>query len=204
MPMFPLGSVLLPGAILPLHVFEPRYRQMISDCLASDGSAEFGQTLITHGQETGGGDTRAMIGTIARIAQVDALDASRYALVVVGDRRIKVTEWLADDPYPMAHVADWPDVVSSKSDIAERIIGLHHRVQTTRELAIQLADATVGAAPFEIADEPILATYNLAALAPIGPADRLRILASAGPHERLVLLDEILDDVEAMLKFRLS
>jgi len=204
MPMFPLGSVLLPGAVLPLHVFEPRYRQMISDCLAADGSPEFGQTLITHGQETGGGDTRAMIGTTARIVQVDALDESRYAVVVVGDRRIRVTEWLDDNPYPLARVTDWPDVESNSSDVGERIVDLHRRVQTTRELAAQLGDATTDSAPIEIASEQVLATYNLGALAPIGPADRLKLLSSTGPLERLKLLDEILNDVEAMLKFRLS
>jgi len=202
--MFPLGSVLLPGAILPLHVFEPRYRQMVSDCLANDGPPEFGQTLITHGLETGGGDTRAMVGTIARIVEVDALDQSRYALVVVGDRRIKVTDWLVDDPYPLAHVTDWPDVESNDSDLAERIADLHRRVQTARELAAKLGEGGVSPAPFELADDQVLATYNLGSLAPIGPADRLRILTSQGPIERLKVLGEILDDIVAMLKFRLS
>ena len=49
--MFPLGSPLLPGGVLPLHVFEPRYRQMVIDCLQADGEPEFGQALITHGRE---------------------------------------------------------------------------------------------------------------------------------------------------------
>jgi Lon protease-like protein len=69
-PMFPLGSVLLPGGLLPLHVFEPRYRQMIIDCLAADGEPEFGQALITHGREAGGGDERAMVGTVAQVLQI--------------------------------------------------------------------------------------------------------------------------------------
>ena len=47
MAMFPLGSVLLPGGVLPLHVFEPRYRQMVIECLQADGTPEFGQALIT-------------------------------------------------------------------------------------------------------------------------------------------------------------
>ena len=69
--MFPLGSVLLPGGLLPLHVFEPRYRDMIRDCLRSDDEPEFGQVLITHGWETGGGDDRALVGTVARMMQVE-------------------------------------------------------------------------------------------------------------------------------------
>ena len=107
MPMFPLGMVLLPGGVLPLHVFEPRYRQMVIDCLQQDGDPEFGQALITHGSEAGGGDERAMVGTVAQMVQIEALDESRYALVAVGTRRIRITEWLPDDPYPVAEIVDW-------------------------------------------------------------------------------------------------
>ncbi len=202
--MFPLGTVLLPGALLPLHVFEPRYRQMIKDCLAQDGQPEFGQTLITHGHETGGGDTRAMVGTIARIAQVDAIDEARYALIAAGTRRIKIDEWLVDDPYPIANVSDWPDVESNDSDLEGLVSAMVDRVLTVRELAVRVGDNKDDPSAMKIADDPALATYNLAALAPIGPADRLRLLSSLGPAARLNLLEEILDDVEAMLKFRLS
>ena len=107
--MFPLGSVLLPGGVLPLHVFEPRYRQLVVDCLAGRDEPEFGVTLIERGCEVGGGDVRADVGAVARIARVDALDDGRYAVVAVGTRRIRVNAWLPDDPYPLADVDDWPD-----------------------------------------------------------------------------------------------
>ncbi len=58
LPMFPLGMVLLPGAVLPLHVFEPRYRQMVFDLLEGDDVPEFGQVLITRGTETGDPEMR--------------------------------------------------------------------------------------------------------------------------------------------------
>ena len=106
--MFPLGSVLLPGGILPLHVFEPRYRDMVRDCLRDDGEPEFGQVLISHGWETGGGDDRTSVGTVAQMLQVEAIDEDRYALVAVGTRRIRINAWLPDDPYPLADVDDWP------------------------------------------------------------------------------------------------
>jgi len=60
-PMFPLGMVHFPGIVLPLRVFEPRYRQLTADCLAGDG--EFGVVLIERGWEVGGGDTRFNVGT---------------------------------------------------------------------------------------------------------------------------------------------
>jgi Lon protease-like protein len=215
MPMFPLGSVLLPGGILPLHVFEPRYRDLVRDCLRSDGEPEFGQVLISHGWETGGGDHRTMVGTVAQMLQVEALDEGRYAVIAVGTRRIRVNAWLPDDPYPIADVADWPDVDPDASGLALDVAASHARVRAAVALAAQVATLTgqlddpFGAGPDDqaddaISDDPLLATYHLATLAPIGPADRFKLLAAPGPAERLDLLDEILDDVEAMLKFRLS
>ncbi|MBG7604957.1 MAG: LON peptidase substrate-binding domain-containing protein [Actinobacteria bacterium] len=204
MPMFPLGAVLLPGSMMPLHVFEPRYRQMIIDCLDQDGEPEFGQTLITHGQETGGGDQRAMVGTVAKMVEVEAIDASRYALIAVGARRIKVEEWLTDDPYPVADVVDWLDEKPNLAGLAERIAAMSDRVRICRELAARLGTPGGDSSRVTISEDPVVATYNLAAIAPVGPADRLRLLSSPGPSTRLDLLEEILDDVEAMLKFRLS
>lgn len=211
MAMFPLGSVLLPGGILPLHVFEPRYRDMIRDCLRADGEPEFGQALISHGWETGGGDDRVMVGTVARMVQVDAIDENRYALVAVGTRRIVINVWLPDDPYPLADVDDWPDVDPDAAGLGLNVAASHARVLAALRLAAEVAQrlgdgpaADLGDPADEISDDPLLATYHLATLAPIGPADRFRLLAAPGPVARLDLLDEILDDVEAMLKFRLS
>lgn len=206
MPMFPLGSVLLPGGLLPLHVFEPRYRQMIVDCLSADDDKEpeFGQALITHGREAGGGDDRAMVGTVAKVLQIDALDENRYALVAVGTRRIRVNAWLIDDPYPIADVDDWPDENPDPPALGEAVATAHERVRSTLILASQLTDEPIEQSDTEISDDPLVATYHLAAIAPIGPLDRYRLLAAPGPMDRLAALDEILDDVDAMLKFRLS
>jgi Lon protease-like protein len=205
--MFPLGSVLVPGGVLPLHVFEPRYREMVRDCLRVDGDPEFGQTLILHGWETGGGDDRAMVGTVARMVQVEALDEHRYALIAVGTRRIRVNAWLPDDPYPVADVDDWPDVDPDAPGLAALVAAGHERVTATLRLAAELGDVGIDPTSLddtEISPDPLLASYHLAALAPIGPADRYRLLTAAGPVDRLRVLDEVLDDVDAMLKFRLS
>ncbi len=204
LPMFPLGSVLLPGGLLPLHVFEPRYRQLVIDCLRTDGTPEFGQALITHGREAGGGDERADIGTVAQMLQVEALDEGRYAVVAVGTRRIRVNAWLPDDPYPVADVDDWPDVDADPDGLDVQVAAAHARVRAALALAAEAGDAPVDLTESEISDDPLVATYHLASLAPIGPSDRFRLLAAPGPLERLEVLDEVLDDVEAMLRFRLS
>ncbi len=203
MPMFPLGTPLLPGGVLPLHVFEPRYRQMVIDCLQADGEPEFGQALITHGSDAGGGDQRAMIGTVARMLNIEALDDGRYALIAVGTQRIKINAWLPDDPYPVADVDVWPEEHADPDGLAEAVTEAHERVRNALDLAARVEGVELDV-DTDIADDPLVATYHLATLAPIGPADRFKLLAAPGPAERLAELDAILDDVEAMLKFRLS
>jgi len=204
MPMFPLGTVLLPGGVLPLHVFEPRYREMVVDCLQVDGAPEFGQVLITHGREAGGGDERAMVGTVAQMLQVEALDDGRYAIVAVGTRRIRINGWLPDDPYPVADVDDWPDEDPDPAGLDVQVAASQVRVRAALAMAAEAGEVVVDLAETQVSADPLVATYHLASLAPIGPADRFRLLIAAGPAERLGVLDDVLDDVEAMLKFRLS
>ncbi|HEX9258282.1 MAG TPA: LON peptidase substrate-binding domain-containing protein [Acidimicrobiales bacterium] len=201
-PMFPLGMVLLPGAVLPLHVFEPRYRQLVQDCLA--GEPEFGVVLIERGSEVGGGDVRRSVATVARLVEVGEMTDGRFALVTVGTRRIRVREWLADDPYPRARVEDWPDAPCRDEQGLERKLGplvnaLRRVLALHAELGGEGAPATV-----EVTEDPILATYHLAALAPLGPVDMYRVLEAEGPEARVDLLRVLLDDLEEMLRFRLA
>ncbi|MCB1001080.1 MAG: LON peptidase substrate-binding domain-containing protein [Acidimicrobiales bacterium] len=204
MPMFPLGSVLLPGAVLPLHVFEPRYRALVQACLAAD-EPEFGVVLIARGNEVGGGDQRLGIGTIARMVQVAELDDGRYAVVSVGTRRIRVNAWLPDDPFPLADVDDWPDAPdpAGSDDLDASIRRLHARVRRLAALAAELGDA-VADVTTDIAADPLLASYHLCALAPIGAADTYTLLGAEGAADRVSRLDAMLDDVDAVLRFRLA
>jgi Lon protease-like protein len=200
--MFPLGSVLLPGGVLPLHVFEPRYRRLVEDCLAAE-APEFGVTLIERGFEVGGGDQRCAIGTVARMVQVAELADGRYAIVSVGTRRVQVEHWLPDDPYPRAEVSDLPDDLSGAGELNALERRLTSRIRRAAALATELGDSCVDATE-SLRGDPVAVSYQLAAMAPLGPADAYRLLAAPGPAHRLDLLDELLDDVEAALQFRLA
>src|SRR5580704_2880158 len=105
-PMFPLGLVHFPHVPLPLQAFEPRYRQLTIDCL--DGDRVFGVVLIERGSEVGGGDARFDVGTMTTIVDVGFNDLGLVRLDTVGSRRIRVTRWLPDDPYPRAEIEDLP------------------------------------------------------------------------------------------------
>ena len=198
--MFPLGTVLMPSAGLPLHVFEPRYRAMVKDCLA--GERQLGVVLIERGSEVGGGDVRGDVGTRARIVDAAELADGRWVIAVVGMRRIRVRSWLPDDPYPRAEVEDWPDADPSP-DHAD---ALSHTITTLRRALALAAEAGDHTAPatIELADDPVVAGYQAAAVAPVGPHDRQRLLAAATPDERLQLLDGLLADAVTVLSMRLA
>ncbi len=205
LPMFPLGSVLLPGGVLPLHIFEPRYRALVHHCIDSPDH-DFGVVLIARGSEVGGQDQRTDVGTRARMVEIAELPDGRYGVVAVGVERIVVRRWLPDDPYPRAEVEPWPDEPSDGLDdarLAVHVAATAARVRRCMALASELGDA-VGDPTTPVADDPGLATYQLATLAPVGPLDRHQVLLARHAEARLDVLDTVLDDVEALLRFRLG
>lgn len=193
MPMFPLGTVLLPGMVLPLHVFEPRYRQLMHDI---GGSGEFGVVMIERGHEVGGGDVRADVGAVAQVLEAEELGDGRWLVVAIGTRRIRVADWLADDPYPVAHVDDWPDR-PAEIDLQPVRRGLDRILALAERLGIDVVDA-------DLATSPVEAIYQAAIMAPLGPVDRLRLLACDGAGARADLLVEQLSDLEDVLRFQLD
>lgn len=201
-PMFPLGTPLLPGVVLPLHVFEPRYRSMMDDVIGS-GEAEFGVVMIERGREVGGGDVRSVVGTMARVIRHDELDDGRRAVVVIGDRRIRVEEWLADDPYPIAMVVDWPDDETAEpTDELEATLA--RVVEQFLDLLRGVDERTPGVeARFgpESVDEYV---FRVMATLPVGPVDRQRVLAASDATRRLSFAIDAVLDLEAILRFRLG
>jgi Lon protease-like protein len=198
--MFPLGTVLLPGAYLSLHVFEPRYRALVQACL--DGTPEFGVALIERGSEVGGGDARFDVGCVARIVEAVELPDGRWALGTVGARRIQVRRWLEDDPYPVAEVTPWPDPPPGPGAAEARgplVAATRRLLALSAELGEPVAPATA-----DVDEDPVLATYQLAALAPLGPMDRLALLRAADPDVRAALLGRLLDDAIEVAEARLA
>ncbi|HEY6698905.1 MAG TPA: LON peptidase substrate-binding domain-containing protein, partial [Acidimicrobiales bacterium] len=170
-PMFPLGTVLVPGMVLPLHVFEPRYRSMVVDSRRQhDGT--FGIVLIERGSEVGGGDVRTDVGTLARIVRAEELPDGRWILGVLGIHRIRVERWLPDDPYPRAEIHEWAEQLQEPSeagegaaegtadDRAEATILLRRAAALRREMGEPAPPLDL-----ELADDPVVAGYQAAVVA---------------------------------------
>lgn len=184
LPMFPLSTVLFPGGLLPLHVFEPRYRTMLAECL-EDEPHEFGVVLISRGSEVGGGDDRTDVGTVARVEALSRSEDGRYALLALGTTRLRVVEWLADDPFPQALVEDLPESSGVAADGHPGAAAAIRKVEALMsELGTSVPDQPV------VGDTPL---WELCSRLPVNALDRQRLLATDDPERRARLLVELAD-----------
>lgn len=211
--MFPLGAPALPGQLLPLRVFEPRYRQLVVDGvsggLSSDnaGRPQFGIVLITRGFEVGGGDERAGTATLVSIRSISPT-GNGLNLVVGGIARLTVMEWLAAEPYPRADVEPWPDAAPEPAvieQLGQRRAELLDQVTELRRLAVAVnpGSTRLPAVP-RISNDVVVAGYQLAAASPLGPADRQRVLEAPSVAGRYEVLATAFDELASALRFRLG
>jgi len=201
--MFPLSAVLFPHASMPLHVFEPRYRRLMADCLAGD--RRFGIVLIERGSEVGGGDERSALGTRCEITREIELPDGRWLLEVRGEALIEVEQWLPDDPYPVALVTE-PLPVPGLEDPGPVVGEATRRVRRARALLAEHggAPALPPDAVLDGGGDSEVASWLLCAAAPVHAYDAQRLLAADGAEERLRLLVELMEDLELDLQRLLS
>jgi Lon protease-like protein len=197
--MFPLGTVLLPGELLPLHVFEPRYRVMVAELLGgtdprpATADGELGIVLIERGHEVGGGDARFDVACLARVVRSERAPDGRYGLVVVGIGPVTVMRWLDAAPYPRAMVSERDASAAPGAQLTSA--ELDSAAARVRDRAHALAAAVGGALdPAAVPDDPDALVHRVASVFGIGPLDRQRLLAAPDVVARLGLLGDLLDD----------
>jgi Lon protease-like protein len=186
-PLFPLNVVLMPGAPLPLHIFEERYKQMVDECLEDD--SEFGMVLA---DESG---TRK-VGCTARIVElIRRYDDGRILIMVEGSRRFRLNSIMTGKPYYVGEVEYIEDQGPAEGDdvsqLAEECVALLERV---------VEAATEGSVDIEI--EP---PYRNLSFAIAGRIDfeldtRQEILELTSERERLLKLKELLSEAAARLE----
>lgn len=132
LPLFPLNSVLFPGATLPIHIFEERYKLMVRWCL--DNTSLFGVLLIRSGEEAGGAAEPFETGTAARISRVQHLDEGRMNLTCLGEHRFRLLRKLSESPYLVGEVelleptdAEGEEV-AGLADTAAALFAEHYRL----------------------------------------------------------------------------
>lgn len=197
--MFPLGSTVFPGQVVPLHVFEPRYRAMLADLTAADADATFGIVLIDRGFEVGGGDHRVDVATRVEILQAEEFEDGRWGVITAGLERLDIIDWLAEDPYPQARVR--PRLVTD--DGGSSLDDLEELLLATMSLAAESAGVELPAA-FDFSDDPRVRLDQLSALAPLTEFDRQSILEASTTSRQIALLSQALADKQILIRAELD
>lgn len=188
--LFPLDTVLVPGLVFPLHIFEPRYRKLLQDVLAAaEDAREFGVVAVRPTDDAQGRPWFA-VGTSARVSEVDGYPDGRSDITTVGQRRFEVIEVVDEDPYIRARVQWLPDdtiqgeqqpEVRAAALRASAVFASYRRVLSSEDTDLS-----------DLPDDPQLLSYVLTA-AIIAPVQaRQPLLQTGSTLERLHLACDLM------------
>lgn len=167
--------------VLPLHIFEHRYREMIGRCI--EEKSPFGVVLIDEGQEVGSAATPHMVGTAARIVKVEKLDDGRMNITAVGTQRFRVLDLDHSRSYLSATVRAYPVVNGATQLAAELAHALRPRVIEYIEL---LSEASGHKLRLDrLPEEPATLAFLVGISLQIASADKQKLLEKAGVPEML-------------------
>lgn len=180
LPLFPLGTVLFPGAALPLQVFEPRYRRLVEDLLAAPEPRVFGVVAIREGHEVGSGSIRSLydVGCTAEVSQVRQVDDGRFLLATVGRRRFRLIELDESLAYLQANV-EMLDEPLGPAAPEDREAEVRATFSSYRGLFDGPEQQT------ELPDDPAALSYAVAAGLVVPLPERQALLESADTGQRL-------------------
>lgn len=184
--LFPLNTVLFPRTVLPLHIFEPRYKQMIGRCLQLN--QPFGVVLIKEGAEIGGPAEPYDVGTTASIQSALKFEDGRLLLAAVGEQRFRIREVVQREPYLVAVVDLLDEQVSScTAAMAEHVRDLYMRHRNALEHATGIVEQMD-----ELSDDPAMLSYQL--------SDQFHIMFRSKQQLLEAELDERLEAIAAALE----
>ncbi|OJF13268.1 LON peptidase substrate-binding domain-containing protein [Couchioplanes caeruleus] len=198
LPVFPLGTVLFPGLVLPLHIFEERYRTLVRDLVATTGDEphEFGVVTLRHGSEvlSGDGDGEPPageppvaagqlydIGCTAELRQVTELPDGRFDVVTVGRRRFRVLS-IAADPHPyLTAEVEWLQDEEPADEtaglLAPRVLAAFRTYLDLLRPESEVLD--------QVPDDPTVLSHLIAATAQLTTDERQELLAAPDTASRL-------------------
>jgi Lon protease-like protein len=186
LPLFPLGTVLFPGLVLPLHIFEERYRDLMRDLLElPEQERQFGVLAIREGREVGADGTKALyeVGCTARVRELERHEDGRYDLVAVGSQLFRLRELHTDRSYFTGEV-DWlPDELGDEAE-AQVLDASVREVFLDYLQALATASGQQIEAP-DLPDDPLVLGHLVAATTLLDLADRQDLLDQPDGRTRL-------------------
>jgi len=201
MPIFPLKNVVLfPGMVLPLHIFELRYREMISRCV--EEKIPFGVTLIAEGQEVGASAQPYQIGTAARIVRSDRLEDGRLNITTVGTQRFRILELHHDRSYLTAQVAQYPVTNGATRRAAELSDRVRPQVIEYIELLSKASKTKLQLD--RLPEDPLTLAFLIAISLQVNATDKQQLLEAPGVPEILALESKLISRESRLMQFMLD
>lgn len=200
-PLFPLQVVLFPGGVLPLHIFEPRYREMIQYCLDTD--SEFGVVLMNGGEETGEPVKSYRVGTATRILDVQHLPDGRMNLITAGEYRFEILDVQDELPYLVAQVRLLDDEFTLEVEPAVEALALEiaELYRTYEQLSSRLIFAWQ--ATEDSPEHPLELAYQIGTRLRVSLEERQSLLETVRLEELLAREIAILKDENQRISIRL-
>ncbi len=201
-PLFPLNTVLFPGATIPLQIFESRYLTMIEDCLKDDSI--FGIVLIKSGKEVGDKPNPYSVGTTAKITSVKNISVNRLYITAVGEEKFEILETFNDEPYMSADVEILPNLdifdepPSDEIDEAREIASKH--LQSVLGLSGGWVENALNPTP----SNPESLSYFIAQMLQLDPKNRQKLLEEPSSRERLKDCIKFLNNETESMALRLE
>ncbi len=201
MPLFPLKNVVLfPGMVLPLHIFEYRYREMINRCV--DEHIPFGVVLIDQGQEVGGSAQPFMIGTAARIVRVERSDDGCMNITAVGTQRFRIHELNHDHSYLAGTVSQFPVVNGATKVATELAQRVRPQVLDYVELLSKASNTNLRLD--RLPEDPLTLAFMIAIALQVKAEDKQKVLEQPGIPEILSLESRLISRETKLLEFMME
>jgi Lon protease-like protein len=184
LPLFPLNTVLFPSMVLPLHIFEERYKLMINTCLAQD--KPFGVVLIYSRTEAGESAIPHPVGTVAQIANWEWLPDGRMNILTVGERRFRIIEYADEElPYLVGSVEYWDDQPVDYPDLPALIDDVSHSFIDYLTLIMSLADQPLPVSQLQSPADPATLSHHVASNLQIDMNEKQELLEEPSAIARL-------------------
>lgn len=194
LPLFPLGTVLFPGLLLPLHVFEERYRALVAHLvrLPEGQPRRFGVVAIREGREVGADGVRALhdVGCVAAVQQVERLPDGRYDLLTTGTSRFRVRRLRDDQPYLSADVEILGEAADARAHLLAPPTGALFR--RYRHALLAARGEEPADPPPELPEDPAVLSYLVSAAMVLGLVEKQALLGAPTVAERLALARRLL------------
>ena len=200
LPLFPLGSVLYPGLVLPLHIFEERYQQLVADLLDGPEPQEFGVIAIRHGRETGVDGVSALYdtGCTAVLRQVEQYEDGRYDLITVGQRRFTLMSLGDQAPYFSGEVEFLSDEPGDEAEAGVAVPAVQQAFRSYLDVLAERGGAQITIP--DLPDEPLLLSYLVAAAVVVDLPVKQQLLEEPDAHRRLAAERRLLAREAQMLR----